>query len=298
MRALIKILSWNPRFESRDRDEGSTNFAAILHRVNDESDPLKAIQIFWKELHPIQLEANNEVDNIRTSIKKSFGYMISALTNIWDDPYHGGAVLLAIIISLAIWVGVTYLSVVSASIASISVVLSNSPDAGLWELNPLSRGALLGEGPRIAYEKQYRAWKYRANCYDEDTIENLDCNTFYHQSIKYKAESNVICPFDGNVCALGPTSAFKADTGLTDSNVLGVNAPAEKRFWFQHSLTCAPLLADEKYVKSDGQEEYPGMWEYYYGVYLSDGEAKDNQTFYNTGDWSLMGDWMPDYSLS
>jgi len=303
VRGVIKILSWCSPARPRDQDEGTTrtrsaNFAAILDTVNNESDPLKAIQKLWKALRPIQLEVDDEVDNIQTSIKKSFGHITSTMRAIWNDRRHGFATCLVILFSLGIFVGVYYASVVSAKIASGSVVLSDSPDAGLWELDLSSRGALLGEGPRIAYEKQQRAWKYRANCYDKDMDGSPDCNIFYRQRIKYKAESNTTCPFDGDVCALGPTSAFKVDTGLTDSNVLGVNAPAEKRFWFQHSLTCAPLIANETYVKSEGQEVYPGMWEYYYGVYLSDGVVKENQTFYNTGDWNLVGDWMPDYSLS
>ncbi|KAF2433882.1 hypothetical protein EJ08DRAFT_731054 [Tothia fuscella] len=305
VRALISVLSHLAKLRADNRDghggdDGSYELIGILGDIKDESDRRKAVQLIWEGLRPVGLEADDTVDNLRTALKKSMDGILFAPLAIWNGSYQGFAMLIVLLLSTAIFVGVSSLSVIFAGISSDSVVLSNSVHAGLWVQNRESPGALLGDSYKIAYEKQWQAWNYRTNCYDKESEDDSDCNLFYSQRIEFESLHNAECPFDGNACALGPRGAFKVDTTLIDSNVLGINTPKGKRFWFQKTLTCAPLHADERYVQSEGQALFPRMWEYYYGAYLSSNRSDpvSNQTFTNPGDWSVIGDWMPDYLLS
>jgi hypothetical protein len=300
LRAILAISSffWPPR-DGVHEDENGTVLGQL--RANShEPNPFKLMREIWAGTFPIGLPENGgvpeheEEDNLQNGWRNSWrsikrGFRSTDRKLFWK-------VVLAILILLGFYVGAVIGSIYSAKILTDNIVLSKSQSAGVWVPDRSSPGARFGQRAQIGYKKQMHAWNYVKECYGTNSNDKPGCSTFYQQVIKHSTEPNVNCPFNGDACLQGSKSAYKVTTGMQDSNVLGINAPADKRFHFERSITCAPLHMDSRYVRSTG-DEYPGMWEYYYGGYHSDAET-NNQTFSNTGDWSLMGDWQPDYSIS
>jgi hypothetical protein len=161
----------------------------------------------------------------------------NAISNFREDKW-GFAFVTAIILALfALFVGEQISAIAAASIVSGSIALSTSPNCGNWvphdHHNPSSGLDLLN----FWAEKNLRAVSYAETCYEENAIPEA-CNIFYNMTIGYSDMHNASCPFLGNVCLYGDTSAYTLDTGFVDSNVLGVNAP--RRYQIRRKTTCAP----------------------------------------------------------
>jgi hypothetical protein len=190
-----------------------------------------------------------------------------------------------------------YLSVISADIAGDSIVSAASHGAGQWELISDSADAILGGRAVIDQDRQARSWSYKHACYSLNGKDS-DCNIFYSKRLPISSKSNATCPFDGDACLHGNASAFEVTTGLFDTNLLGVNAPAPKRFFCQRTMSCSPLKSDEPYVLSSygpKNSSYPNQWLYNYGPALS-----DEYTLRNGMEWQLSAetiDHIPSYSM-
>jgi hypothetical protein len=104
----------------------------------------------------------------------------------------------------------------------------------------------------IMVMEERESWRqssqYSRSCYagGSDTgSDPANCGTFTSWRIESKVETNVACPFPGDVCA---AAAITLDSGLIDSHLhLGLNAPREDRVQFRKITTCAPILIEEKF---------------------------------------------------
>lgn len=161
------------------------------------------------------------------------------------------------------FVGTTIGGIASARIANRQLGLSNSPSCGDWLHNPTHVEDGLLKGLAIHFEKEIAAGAHQATCYGPEAKSGT-CKTFSTQEITYTRRHNASCPFEGRVCLEGDVAATKFDTGLIDSEVLGINIDTARRFRFERTMTCAPLLVDERYV-SRGQEGIHWQWYYRYG---------------------------------
>jgi hypothetical protein len=187
---------------------------------------------------------------------------------------------IAIGIFLIAFFSVVYLLAISADIATASLVSSASPLAGLWEIDTPSECTI------ISKNRQDRAWRYKDTCYD-GYERDLACDMFYKRRIPFSVLSNASCPFGSDACLFTNQSAFEVTTHLLDSNVLGVNAPASKRFHFRRTMTCAPLQMDERYISSTGGKKHPDEWLYNYGPFIIGNFIWDNYTYRSPREWNM-----------
>lgn len=294
---LCKLLARRPRPATPDSDSQDIPLVQQtldqLRKPGDEDNPLRAIQIIGTGISDRIALGDDEEDGEPLSlwgeILKSIKNAGPAIQEMWNDPVLFIAICIVICFFALLFVGGAYVSVISAAIANDSILSSASPSAGLWESDTSSAAFLLGDGAVIAEDRQARTWAYKTSCYHVDENEPA-CNMFYTQRIPYKSSSNTACPFEGEACLFGNQSAFTVDTGLLDTNILGVNAPPSKRFYFQRTMSCAPLPTDERYVESsgDGSSAHPNQWLYNYGPFTSGSWVWDNYTYRTPREWSLL----------
>jgi hypothetical protein len=292
----------------RERDPAAPNgLPQVLQETveqlqipEDEDNPLKAIMMIGANINSVSLDHNNiinqqpvvsqnnpEPPSLGQGILNTFKNIGLAVQKMWNDKILFFAVSCVVTYFAALFFSGAYVSVISAGIANNNVLSSMSPAAGLWESDISSAAYLLGDGAAINDDRQARTWNYKTGCYDmEDN--NPGCNIFYEQRIPYQSFSNTSCPFNGDACMLGRYSAFTAETTLLDSNILGINAPDSKRFFFQRSMTCAPLHMDKRYVDHTGDIDYPNQWLYNYGPFKSGAYVFDDYTYRNAREWSLV----------
>jgi hypothetical protein len=106
------------------------------------------------------------------------------------------------------------------------------------------------------------AASYYRNCYEADPSVR-ECNIYANNGPLSNRTDDDDCPFQGDVCLLGPHSAITLDTGYTDVNTLGINS--RNRPFFRRKTTCSPLVTDG-YVNI--QDNYSGILieaQFYYG---------------------------------
>lgn len=193
--------------------------------------------------------------------------------------YLGVAFMLVLLIGPSIALIVT--SVVAAGLATTKVALSSAADCGDYEFefNPRTYADAFLEYER---EAESQAAEYAQKCYGPTSIAT-DCNKFYKQNITYKANES-LCPFYGDVCQRGRNGAYTLTTGLVSSTVLGINAA--NPYFFERTTTCAPIIADERYVKVGVSDRGEEQWEYWYGSSLA------NYTWANPvkeSNWEIKG---------
>jgi len=252
-----------------DDREGDTFFQKIIDQLQapgDEDNPIKAVK---------KVCAEHAVHHIRLEDPRVWPEFLKYLDGVWGgvrklcgDLALAVAFLLVIAFFLTIFGVGLYVSIVSADLVDGSVVTFGFHNAGDWQVNPDTIGFTYGEGAIVSENRQSRIWAYKKACYNTSD-DNPVCNTYYQRQLPFRATSNVSCPFDGDACMFGNLSAYEVTTGLLDSNLLGVNAPASKRFYFSRTTTCAPLVTDERYVFSTGNLSFPNQWEYNYGPSFS-----------------------------
>ena len=193
--------------------------------------------------------------------------------------YLGVAFMLVLLIGPSIALIVT--SVVAAGLATTKVALSSATDCGDYEFefNPRTYADAFLEYER---EAEGQAAEYAQKCYGPTSV-TTDCNKFYSQNIRYKGNEST-CPFYGDVCRGRRNGAYKLTTGLVSSTVLGINAA--NPYFFERTTTCAPLIADGRYVKVGVSDRGEEQWEYWYGSSLA------NYTWANPvkeSNWEIKG---------
>jgi hypothetical protein len=211
----------------------------------------------------------------------------NAFRNFREDKW-GFTFVTAIILALfALFVGEQISAIAAAGIVSGSVALSTSPNCGNWlpynHYNPSSGLDMVN----FLTEKNLRAVSYAETCYGENAIPEA-CNIFYNMTIGYSDMHNASCPFLGDVCLYGDTSAYTLDTGFVDSNVLGVNAP--RRYQIRRKTTCAPLITNASYVRYR-RDHSTTFVEYHYGNNGTNTLTFTQQAYPSLSDSSLSGYW-------
>ena len=152
-------------------------------------------------------------------------------------------------------------------VVSDSVALSSSDHCGIWHFDDDNAGEDAAYLDDIqSRREEARASQYVQECYGPGTEETQGCNFFYNQSIGYTMKSEQRCPFGiSELCHGGLFSAVSFDTGLIDTGVIGVNAPATHKF--RRRTTCSPLNMTEDYIKSyDSGESNETAYRYFYGA--------------------------------
>jgi hypothetical protein len=188
-------------------------------------------------------------------------------------------------------------TVMFSDMSSKSVVITTSQKAGNWKLNPNSPSYLLGGRAAMDEDRQRRVWAYKNACYGSNPIDPT-CHKFYSRKIPSQFEDNIPCPFDGGkICLRGSFGAYRRTTGVLDSSILGINAPASKRFHFRKTMECAPLRTDDPYVEAEGEPEYPNEYLYNYGP-VKIGDFFDYYTYHNPMEWKIGIDDITPYTLS
>lgn len=80
-------------------------------------------------------------------------------------------------------------------------------------------------------------------------------------ALPFIVDTSAACPFDLDMCLLGPNGSISFDTGLLDSHHhLGINAPKSERIQYRRKTTCTPLLLDSSQYRivTDGERDgYP-----------------------------------------
>lgn len=257
-----------------------------LDTIRDESEPFHGLRIL-KDCHWISIGLEDE----NRSLRERLSFFFSALNG---DARISLAFGLVTLFLFSAFVGTTIGGIASARIANGELGLSNNPNCGDWRPNATHilthmDEALIG-GLNFHFEKGNAAGAYQETCYGPEAKSDA-CKTFSDQQINYIKKHNLSCPFEGSVC-LGGDVGIQFDTGLVDSEVLGINIDTAKRFRFRRSMTCAPLLVDQRYV-TRGQEARHWQWHYRYGSM----GLKRPSTWKNPGDWSSSMDLGTNYQL-
>ena len=87
------------------------------------------------------------------------------------------------------------------------------------------------------------------------------CNTLASSQIRYNVIRNASCPFLGQICFGGATSALEMDTRYQSISVLGVNAPFPAIF--RRKSICSSLLTNSSYTRLRllGNDYTTASWE-------------------------------------
>lgn len=164
-------------------------------------------------------------------------------------------------------------------VATSHVGLLRSDTCGLYEYDNEKAGeeeALRADMWMV--ERERRAGFYAQDCYGSNPNHDgnaMRCDFFYNSTIRFEVKQDK-CPFENTtVCTNGfqAGAAVTFDTGLLDSDVLGINAnPTHK---FRRITTCAPLSVERPYVQHfKNRERDESGYLYFYG------------SLYNTSDCS------------
>jgi hypothetical protein len=248
--------------------------------ISDEHDePPRAIKKMWDGTEgPITLP-DDQTPDMLPAIGRSLARDWRIAGIIGHSPRRFGAFFLIAILYLGLFIESIAVAIYCADLAGDSVVSTSTAKAGAWITDKQSAAFLLGDSMVIKDDRQRRIWAYKHECYGESQP-YADCETFYARRLPYTSVSNASCPFDGDVCLYGDTGAYKVSTGLLDSNILGINAEASKRFHFRKTMVCSPLRTDG-YVSPEGKSIYPNQYLYDYGPFRVGGAIYDKYTFRN-----------------
>jgi hypothetical protein len=130
-------------------------------------------------------------------------------------------VVLIIVVTLGLPSALIVASIVSAGLATDTIVLSDSPACRRYVYRP---NASKSPGSFLEYDHKAEAQSalYASDCYGGSSLVD-NCKTHYNQSISYFVE-NTTCPFDGPTCFSSGNSSIILSTGLLPGSVLGINA--------------------------------------------------------------------------
>jgi hypothetical protein len=192
--------------------------------------------------------------------------------NASQDTLRFYLALLFMICLAALFVSEQTLAILSANILSGSTVLSAEPQCGPWRPNVSAYDWDHGPGryEAVLHENYWgrsmeeRALAYARNCYGGGEWTG-SCNTLASRQIRYNVIRNAPCPFLGEVCVDGPTSALEMDTGYQSISALGFNAPVSG--FFRRKSICSPLSTNSSYTRLRllGNNYTTAYWEYLYG---------------------------------
>ena len=186
----------------------------------------------------------------------------------WGEIYSGFWLGLGL---LGLYMVFTVLSILSGYVVSDSVAISRSPKCGLFS-SPPNGSWRTPEAPlwqKHFHDIRVESWEYAQRCYSGEN-EYDGCNYFYNRSIHYSVRHNDTCPFKGDLCLEGPTSAFTMSTDMVEAKTVGINTRLKHRF--ERMTTCAPLRMDyPKFLQFIQPWPAETRWRYYYGTFEGEG---------------------------
>lgn len=129
-----------------------------------------------------------------------------------------------------------------------------SSNCGLWSPPDLTdkSGANATSETHLAFMSKAlsdtnAAASYAKACYNNND-DILRCRQYTVSEISWTVDQNASCPFADELCLLGPTSAYKMDTGSINSHdILGINAPVDARVTFRKITTCSPIKIGKRF---------------------------------------------------
>ncbi|KAI7782645.1 hypothetical protein LA080_013133 [Diaporthe eres] len=130
--------------------------------------------------------------------------------------------------------------------------------------------------PHIS-QSMSNAANYAQQCYSPNATGTLDCTTFVKSHLPFISVLNASCPFSDNICRSNDSNLL-LDSGLINSDDLGLNMPNNQRMFYREMLHCAPLRTDG-FIRnlSANHQNYT---RYFYGRrFASDGFRSDNWTY-------------------
>ncbi|KAF2652819.1 hypothetical protein K491DRAFT_30135 [Lophiostoma macrostomum CBS 122681] len=169
----------------------------------------------------------------------------------------------------SLFIGYQILAICASAIVGSSTVRSAHPYTGSWwpdilDAEHMMNTSLFPPVNDFHSVMSFRSFAYAGNCYEDDAKAD-GCARFSQPRLPYKEEHRALCPFvDTSMCLEGPHMAYRLDTGFLDSYVLGIIEESRVRFRLQK--TCAPLVADGRYVRSVTIDDLGTRYvEYHYG---------------------------------
>jgi hypothetical protein len=168
-------------------------------------------------------------------------------------PVHFAGFLALSALLFSTFISYQVLAICANRIVGSSVVRSADPYTGSWypdilDVKHMMNTSLFPAANDFQTTMAFKSFAYAGNCYRDDAKPD-ECALFYQPRLPYDAKHNATCPFaDKRMCLEGPQAAYHMDTGFLESHILGINM--ENRVRFRLQKTCAPLVADERYVKS------------------------------------------------
>ncbi|KAK6851590.1 hypothetical protein PG995_011715 [Apiospora arundinis] len=133
---------------------------------------------------------------------------------------------------------------------------------------------------QVAWEatKMADADNYAQQCYAGQGSNILDCNRLVVQTLPtITKDGNSACPFESDICLSNSTN-IHLDTGYIDSNDhLGLNAPANQRFFWRKVLSCAPLKTDGYTTRHTTDNRT--FVRYHYGAQVYQSDPPVNYTY-------------------
>lgn len=216
----------------------------------------------------------------RIGLHGSSNWWTNALRNLQEDVWTFTWLSAISLLLFLLFLGQQIIAITSASIVSGSTALSASPYCGAWlPHQPYREGSNMSnihlvDDHYIDLDRKVMA--YVDTCYGDDAKPE-ECVALYKSRIPFNEVHNATCPFQGDMCLFGNTSAFSMDTGYLDSSILGVNKP--HRCQFRLKKTCAPLVVNDTYVRSSplGNGVQTKVV-YYYGDFIG---YSTNTTYYD-----------------
>jgi hypothetical protein len=144
--------------------------------------------------------------------------------NFKEDTWSFALVSALMLMLFGLFIGEQIVAISVAGVFSGSTGFSESPRCGNWEYyaDNLTMPQIYLDMATVSRANQ-RAISYIDSCYGNEVVTE-GCNLYHNRTISYSEEHNASCPFPGDVCLYGPTSAYALDTGFIDSNVLRINA--------------------------------------------------------------------------
>jgi hypothetical protein len=166
--------------------------------------------------------------------------------NFKQETWSFALISALVLMLFGLFIGEQVVAIFVAGVLSGSMGLSTSPNCGNWigNYNLAGHDLFLYQSRALA-AAQERATLYVENCYGNQTAVGA-CNQYYNRTVSYSEEHNASCPFLGDVCLYGQTSAYALDTDYVDSNVLGINA--RKRYQFKRRTVCSPIVMNSSYI--------------------------------------------------
>ncbi|KAF2731426.1 hypothetical protein EJ04DRAFT_579138 [Polyplosphaeria fusca] len=208
--------------------------------------------LFAKDLAAIIFVGRKQPGEEATWVSRLNRVLAAARQNIKQHPDTVATSILLCAFFFTVFIGYQTVAVCAGYIIGSSVVRVADPQAGAWFpeiLDPvhMSNTSIFTAVNDHHTTQTFRAVAYAENCYKNDTDSSL-CGIFKTSQLRYEERRNAACPFQSDMCLLGPHSAYELDTGFLDSRALGINH--EHTAQFRIRKICSPLADGDDFIKA------------------------------------------------